>query len=420
MAKKDLIIYLPDREEYIELPSILSSDYSLLKYDTKEEVLKKLNDSSLEIAAVLFDGKREISEDFSILNKLEEDKRFADISAIAVSAEPDETECKTLIEHNVNEYMVPPFNKDIVLLRVNNAIRSKDSATFFEIERMLQELPSLIYLKDKDCRYVFSTHYWHHLDMSSDPNWTIRGKSDIDIRKDKQNAMKAMESDKEIIRTGKGTSYIIEENEDGVKEYLELIKRPTHDAEGNVNGIIALINDVTEMQMLKQELEKRSRSDALTGILNRSATEEAIKDILREEGSHGALMMVDCDRFKEINDTFGHASGDNVLITIGQILHSNTKGMDVTGRIGGDEFVVYLKDIDSNEDICTMAEHIENQAMHVFDNDILKGYVSLSIGIARFPEDGKTFEELYKSADKALYHAKACGKANYKFYTPDL
>ena len=166
------------------------------------------------------------------------------------------------------DLITPPCDGKLLLKRMSNVIRAKDSATFYEIERMLQVLPSNIYLKDAEGKYIFATHYWHHLDMHGDPNWTIRGKTDPEIRKDKKNAIRAMESDRNILATGKGTRYVIEVNADGQREFLELIKEPVRDDDGEITGIVGLINNVTEQQILKLELEKRSKSDDLTTCMD--------------------------------------------------------------------------------------------------------------------------------------------------------
>lgn len=420
MAKKRVILRLPKDGAYFDLREILSEDYLLEDTDGEEEALSLLNERQDDIAAIFFHAASESKAGFSLLKRLSSDMRFVAISVIAVDDNPASEYFSECINAGAGEFLVPPFEKELLLLRINNAIRSKDSATFHEIERMLKELPSNIYLKDREGKYVFATHYWHHLHMEGDPNWTIRGKTDVEIRKDKKNALKAMESDRVLLETGVGTSYIIEENDDGVQEFLELIKRPTHDDEGNVNGIIALINDVTETQLLKMELEKRSKTDALTGLLNKSATEELIRlvinNYLKEDG-RGALMMIDADKFKTINDNFGHASGDRVLMAIGNIIHNSFKGMDVAGRIGGDEFMVFLRDIKQAEDVCRLAERIEYQVQHKFDGEQMEGYVSLSIGIALYPEHGKDFETLYQAADKALYEVKENGRASFKLYS---
>ena len=148
-------------------------------------------------------------------------------------------------------------------------------------KKILKEIPSNIFFKDREGRYVFSTHYWRHLQGAEDPSWDIAGKTDLEIRKDKENAKLAMEQDREIIRTGKGVSYVIEVNQDGVKEYLELIKNPVRDDDGNIIGIVGLINNVTEKILLKKKLEKFAHTDMLTGLFNRHYLDDWISNSLR-------------------------------------------------------------------------------------------------------------------------------------------
>lgn len=136
-------------------------------------------------------------------------------------------------------------------------------------KKISREIPSNIFFKDTECRYVFATHYWRHLNRDGDSSWDIAGKTDLDIRKDKENALLAMEQDKEILKTGKGVSYVIEVNQDGYTEYLELIKNPVRDDDGKIIGIVGLINDVTEKVKLEKELENYARTDLLTGLFNR-------------------------------------------------------------------------------------------------------------------------------------------------------
>ena len=164
------------------------------------------------------------------------------------------------LEFGASDLISPPCPWELLSKRIYNAIRAKDSATFYEIEGMLQKLPCNIFLKDAEGRYVFSTQYWRHLEKRSDPNWTIRGKTDMEVRKDKENAKRAYESDRKILATGQGAHYVIEENEDGIQEFLEIVKEPVFDAEGEINGIIALITDVTEREQLKRGI-KKSGSD---------------------------------------------------------------------------------------------------------------------------------------------------------------
>ncbi|SHL47388.1 diguanylate cyclase (GGDEF) domain-containing protein [Fibrobacter sp. UWT2] len=420
IAKRKLVLVQINNPALKKFRAMLSEEYPIIDVDSENEALQLVDKQHDNISAILFNVELCKQSGFWLQKKLNEDKRFVGIPNIAVSAVENSDDYIPCIEAGANEYFEPPFRKELIMLRINNTIRGKDSATFSEVEKILKELPSNIYLKDAEGKYVFATHYWHHLHTEGDPNWTIRGKTDIEIREDKENAKKAMESDKELLRTGKGTNYVIkEQGKDGV-EYLELIKRPVFDENGNVNGIIALINNVTEIQSLKLELEKRSKTDSLTGLLNKQETESEITDTIKKHcDERGALMMIDVDEFKEVNDKFGHAAGDRVLKEIGDILHKSFKGMYIAGRIGGDEFMVYLRDI-KPETAVKLAAMISDKARHLFAGEPLERHVSLSIGLSVFPGHGKNFEDLYRAADMALYFVKEHGRDFYKMYSPEL
>ena len=282
---------------------------------------------------------------------------------------------------------------------------------------MLKELPSCIFLKDTEGKYVFSTQYWGHLNTSGDPNWTIRGKTDLEIRKDRLNALKAMDADRKILKTGVGTDYIIEENSTGKQEFLQLIKRPVYDENGKISGIIALINDVTDHQLLKRELEKRAKTDTLTGLSNKSATEDLVRMMVsnyRQEDEHSALLIIDVDHFKQVKDSFGHAEGDRVLAEIGRIIKNCCRSADVAGRIGGDEFLIFMRHIEDPENACRLAERLQRNVASAFAGDRVTQKVSLSVGIAICPENGKDYDSLFRAADEALYDVKKNGRGAYR------
>lgn len=421
-AKRKLVLVDFRGPELNVVRAFLSEAYPIVDVASEDEALCFADKHHDSISAILFNLEHGKRNGYSILAKFDEDKRFVGIPNIAVTASVNSDEYLECLKAGASEYIEPPFKKELVLLRINNAIRSKDSTKFSEMEQMLRELPSNIYLKDIHGKYVFATHYWHHIHMENDPSWTIRGKTDIEIRTDTENAKKAMESDLELLRTGKGVNYIIEEKGENGPEYLELIKRPTHDENGNVSGIVALINDVTEMQLLKMELEKRSRTDSLTGLLNKQATEELVSKIIHDapQSTSGALLMIDVDKFKHINDSYGHIAGDRVLTAIGHTIRDSFKGMDVIGRIGGDEFMVYLRDIHKSDTAICLAVNISDKVRHLFPDEDFGKYVSISVGIAMFPEHSSNFEGLFRAADLALYDVKANGRNSCKVFVPSM
>lgn len=423
--KMQLLVIVPPMALSTEFIDKLSNAFTVFTMDNEEDAYRFLIQRTANISAVLLDLDLARQSNFSFVDKISMDKLFTSIPVIALSPRLPNQKDIDCLKRGFTELLTPPNEWELLERRINNAIRAKDSLTFNEIVRMLQQLPSNIFWKDTEGRYVFMTHYWRHI-KQDEPHWTLRGKTDMDIRKDKHNAKIAMEADKKILTTGQGTDYVIEENYDGVQEFLQLIKRPTYDEKGNINGIIALINDVTKQHLLELELEKRSKTDGLTGLLNKSATEELIRMMLlnyykdNKENSACALMMIDIDKFKTINDTLGHAKGDIVLSAIGGIIKNTFKGMDVAGRTGGDEFMVFLRDIEKPENALHLAESIEKETNQLILHKDICAYVSVSVGIAMFPEHGKTFDDLYHAADKALYYVKNHGRANWKMYTPEM
>ncbi len=419
--KPQMIIRLPDYPEYNHFTEIMSEKYdTVIAHDT-EEMIRMVMAPREHLACIVVDAKRGIEYNFDMHKKMKSDMRFVAIPTVVVTLEHSREDMLICINEGASDYIVLPEEDELVKLRVNNAIRSKDSATFAEIENMLKQLPSNIYLKDAMGRYIFATHYWHHLLDAEEQEWSIRGKTDLDIRKDRENARLAMESDQRIIETGVGTNYIIEEKSDEKTEYLELIKRPIFDNNGNVSGIIGLINDVTEQQLLKMELEEKSKRDRLTGLYNKATCEDMIRAALHSarENETMAVMIIDTDRFKNINDTYGHTVGDKVLEQIGDVISDIFKGMDICGRFGGDEFLVLMKNVNNRDDVVTMGKELSSFLKERTKNEVYAKDISLSIGIALYPEHGKTFMEVLSAADEALYYVKDHGRDGLCIYQPE-
>ena len=166
-------------------------------------------------------------------------------------------------------------------------------------------------------------------------------------------------------------------------------------------------------------IKAKSRQDALTGLWNRLYTEEMVDGLLKA-GSGGSMMMIDLDNFKAINDNYGHIAGDRTLKMFADILRENAAPEDVICRIGGDEFVLYIRGITSKDALSDRAVDIIAAMNCKLEENKFETNSSVSIGIARAPEDGKDFLELYSSADKALYYVKQNGKNSYHFFSDKL
>jgi len=170
-------------------------------------------------------------------------------------------------------------------------------------------------------------------------------------------------------------------------------------------------------------LNVKAHIDQLTGILNKLSFEESSKlKLTSEQNQNHALIIIDLDNFKGVNDTLGHAYGDIVLANVGNILRKTFSKEDLLGRIGGDEFCVLLnvsppKNMNYHEFARTKCEELCEEFRNNYTGDDGKYKISASIGVSLFPSDGQTFEELYSSSDKALYTSKHKGKDTYTFFS---
>jgi diguanylate cyclase (GGDEF)-like protein/PAS domain S-box-containing protein len=196
---------------------------------------------------------------------------------------------------------------------------------------------------------------------------------------------------------------------------LQLIPDPFS---SDVKGYF-LLEDIDEQKKTEIYLQERSTLDALTGLLNRITFIEKFNEILTmsSPNTQHALIMLDIDNFKTINDTLGHTAGDALLAGVAGKLKYALRSDDLCGRLGGDEFVICLKNMNLGKSLETRVNDLCNL---ICDEHTWGVTVSASFGISGFPEDGFTFDELYKKADIALYKAKARGRGGYAFYDPQL
>lgn len=167
------------------------------------------------------------------------------------------------------------------------------------------------------------------------------------------------------------------------------------------------------------DMKNKSCQDALTGLWNRAYTEETVNEMI-SQGAQGSLMMIDLDNFKAINDNYGHIAGDRTLQMFADTLRDHAGENDIICRIGGDEFVVFVKDIISKDEIGSLAADIISDLCHKLDECKFETNSSVSIGIAQTAEYGTEFNKLYNSADKALYYVKQNGKNSYHFFSDKL
>lgn len=278
------------------------------------------------------------------------------------------------------------------------------------VERILRELPSNIMFKDTECRYVFCTHYWRHIKVGDDPNWTIRGKTDLEVRKDTENARMAYEQDKRILATGKGCSYITENNIDGVTEYLEITKRPVWDDNGEIIGIVGIINDVTARVKMERELESYARTDMLTGLYNRRYLNSWVMEELKSNMFPLCIISADCDELKRINDTYGHLIGDEFIRLASSMFRICVPDDTIMFRTGGDEFLIVLPKHSLEQGQQIMDKMVEASKLLSVKGEPLQ----VSLGLTVMTSSKDSFMAAMERADKEMYADKAARKKERK------
>jgi len=209
---------------------------------------------------------------------------------------------------------------------------------------------------------------------------------------------------------------------DGSRFWANVVITALRDDSGTLRGFGKVTRDLTERKRSEERLAYLAQYDTLTRLPNRHMLHDHLVRQLAQPqtGRRTGCMYIDLDRFKYVNDTFGHGVGDQLLLQVGERLQKCVRGTDVIGRLGGDEFAVVLASLAKSEDAGLVAQKVNAALSAQFNLDGHETYISASIGIAIHPQDGGDADTLLKNADAAMYRAKEQGRNNYQFYLPEM
>ncbi|BCN93507.1 hypothetical protein THMIRHAM_12920 [Thiomicrorhabdus immobilis] len=227
----------------------------------------------------------------------------------------------------------------------------------------------------------------------------------------------------ELSLKGQWQGEVLNRRKDGSFYHEWLAVSSIKNSKGEVLNYVAVFTDISSIKKTEEELRFMAHHDALTKLPNRLLLEERLSHSLeRSNRSHTstAILFIDLDRFKEINDSFGHPVGDQLLIEVASRLKQTTRKQDTVARVSGDEFVVILEDIKNIPVITQIAQSILERLSAPLSIDIHNFRVTTSIGIAISPDDGTQSVDLLKKADTALYRAKEQGRNNYEFFSEEM
>lgn len=226
-----------------------------------------------------------------------------------------------------------------------------------------------------------------------------------------------------LIEEGSWFGEIINRKKDGsiLPEWLSISQ--IKDSNNQVTNYFAFFHDITELKAKEKQISFMAYRDALTKLPNRAALEgrlsKAIAQAKRSGGSL-AILFIDLDNFKNINDTMGHDKGDQVLIQVAKRLTTVIRTSDTLSRLGGDEFILLSESIENENSVYNLAGRILNSLKEPFYIGFSELFINASIGIATYPNDGKTTNDLIKNADMAMYRAKHEGKNKFVLFTREM
>jgi diguanylate cyclase (GGDEF)-like protein/PAS domain S-box-containing protein len=300
-----------------------------------------------------------------------------------------------------------------------------DQEAFF-LGVLLDTIPDNIYFKDKESRFTrISRHMAAWLGLG-DPAEAL-GKTDFDFFTT-EHADQAFRDEQDILRTGVPLVNVHEKETfpDGSVRWVSTTKMPLHDVAGNIVGTFGISRDITEYKRIADQLERQGLYDALTNLPNRALFVNRIEHLFRRaERQPGislpfAVLYFDVDRFKGINDSFGHHAGDDLLREIARRLERSLRPGDTLARLGGDDFAILLEDLRNGTDAIHVAERIQQDLAAPFSVEGSDVYCSASIGITLGPAAYTQPQEMLRDANTAMYRAKAKGRSAHLIFDSDM
>jgi diguanylate cyclase (GGDEF)-like protein/PAS domain S-box-containing protein len=314
---------------------------------------------------------------------------------------------------------------DVTSARVREDTILKQARDLRDIQQrqnaLLRSIPDIAWLKDTEGRYIsvndkFAAVYGVRAEE-------VEGKTDYEIFSAAQAEHNRL-TDTIVLESGMINRY--DESiaaPDGKINWVEIIKVPIFDDGPKVMGIAGVARDITERKATEEKIHFLAHYDSLTEIPNRFMLFERLNQLLaqaRQDNSSIAIIYLDLDRFKTINDTLGHAAGDQLLQAVAERLKSSSQKVDIVARVGGDEFVLAVTHIQAPENVEPVAQEINaliSRPYLINDQEIL---ITASLGISIFPQDGEDIASLVKNADLAMYRVKQTGRNSYEYFTADM
>ncbi len=367
-------------------------------------------------------------------------------SIIIMSAYEDSEYLMELIDIGIYKFVKKPASIDKLFqalltsaVMINNAKKVEQLSLATEhdlaenkaiLRSVIDTVPVRIFWKDKDSVYL-GCNTLFAMDAGMESPSDIIGKKDFELAW-KNEAQHYVEDDRHVITSGEDKIAYEEQQTqtDGSIRWVNTSKVPLKDSNGDTIGVLGTYFDITsqktamiEMQKAKDELGYQAEHDNLTDLPNRilfiDRLNQAIKKSDRTD-SKAAVIFIDLDRFKEINDSLGHDMGDKVVKLLAHRLQNELRKVDTIARFGGDEFIILIESVIDMSHLRNILNKLMKAMEEPFLIDEHSLHLTLSAGISVYPDDGDDAEVLIRNADTAMYKAKDEGRNTYNFYTKEM
>jgi len=370
-----------------------------------------------------------------------------DTSVIIVSGETSFEAAKNACSQGAYDFLRKPYATDELIITINNALKEKRlqkqnsfmQRQLSESERLHRYIvntsPDIIYILDRDGHFTFINERIESLLGFSKEEIVGKHYSFLVHHDDMEQAKYVFNERRIGTRAAKNIELRLKCKDDGKSRHfnnrtlpIELSAMGMYSAEdkskNKYTGTYGVARDVTERKIAEETINFQAYHDLLTKLPNRALLRDrlslAINQAKREDEKL-AVMFLDLDRFKNINDSLGHLIGDELLQQVSIRLKECIRAADTLARFGGDEFTLMIPKLhNGHEDASKLADKITNTLKQPFNIDGHELYVSASIGIALYPQDGTSMDTLIKHADVAMYHVKGQGKNGYQFYSNEM
>jgi len=300
-------------------------------------------------------------------------------------------------------------NNNDIFLAVSIQDLSEIKAQQKFLETVIENMPNMVFVKDaKSLKYTLFNRAGEQL--LGMPRNMILGKSDHELFPAEQ-ANAFVQKDKQVLQQHEASDIPEEPIQTSFNStrYLHTRKMCIRDRRGNPQYLLGISEDVTEKKRLTEELIRQSNEDQLTKLANRHALKAFVKHETKRAqriNSKLGVVYMDLNKFKPINDTYGHQAGDDVLVAFSNRLKGFARETDCVARIGGDEFVVVLTDIHNKSQVDCFCQRVKQSFRQEIETEFGNFEISASIGISLYPDDGESIEQLLQRADHAMYTAK--------------